>query len=76
LIGKELGSLPVLPVEGMATKKPQILAYINEDVNAALDQLAKDRRWSRSNTAAYLIEKALIDSGYLPTEETNPPNQE
>jgi len=51
--------------EGMATKKPQVTAYVRDQVNDALDKAAlKDQR-SRSQMAAILIEEALKARGYL-----------
>lgn len=53
----------------MATKKPQVTAYVAEEVNIALDKAAADDRRSRSQMAAVLIEEALRARGYLPTEQ-------
>ena len=54
---------------GMATKKPQVTAYVSDEVNVALDKAASDERRSRSQMAALLIEEALIARGYVPTQE-------
>lgn len=54
--------------QAMATKKPQVTAYVAEEVNTALDKAAADDRRSRSQMAAVLIEEALRARGYLPTE--------
>ena len=53
----------------MATKKPQVTAYVVDEVNAALDKAAAKEQRSRSQMAAVLIKEALIARGYLPTEE-------
>lgn len=49
----------------VATKKPQVTAYVRDEVNAALDHAAADDQRSRSQMAAILIEEALIARGYL-----------
>ncbi len=51
--------------EAMATKKPQVTAYVEPEVNEALDKAATDDKRSRSQMAAILIEEALKMRGYL-----------
>lgn len=51
--------------EAVATKKPQVTAYVRDEVNAALDKAASNDIRSRSQMAAILIEEALIARGYL-----------
>lgn len=58
LVADSLGS--------MATKKPQVLAYLEPDINEVFDRLATSKRRSRSLMAAILIEEALIARGLLP----------
>jgi hypothetical protein len=53
----------------MATKKPQVTAYVVDEVNAALDKAAAKEQRSRSQMAAVLIKEALIERGYLPSAE-------
>lgn len=53
----------------MATKKPQVTAYVSDDVNSALDQEASKERRSRSQMAALLIEEALKARGHQFSEE-------
>ena len=53
----------------VATKKPQVTAYVRDDVNTALDNAASDDQRSRSQMAALLIEEALIARGYLKKPE-------
>jgi hypothetical protein len=60
---------------GMATKKPQVTAYVSDEVNGALDKAASDERRSRSQMAALLIEEALIARGYLSTQEPGQGNK-
>lgn len=53
----------------VATKKPQVTVYVSDEVNVALDKASVDERRSRSQMAALLIEEALTERGYLPTEK-------
>ncbi|HEY9657390.1 MAG TPA: hypothetical protein V6C65_02920 [Allocoleopsis sp.] len=48
----------------MATKKPQVTAYLVDEVNKALDQEAAKERRSRSQMVALLLEEALRARGY------------
>lgn len=54
--------------QAVATKKPQVTAYVRDDVNAALDKAASDDQRSRSQMTALLIEEALKARGYLSIE--------
>lgn len=54
---------------GMATKKPQITAYLTDEVNKALDQEAAKERRSRSQMVALLLEEALRARGYELTSD-------
>ncbi|NJO74951.1 MAG: ribbon-helix-helix protein, CopG family [Leptolyngbyaceae cyanobacterium RM1_406_9] len=53
----------------MATKKPQITAYLTDEVNKALDQEAAKERRSRSQMVALLLEEALRARGYELTSD-------
>jgi hypothetical protein len=59
----------------MATKKPQVTAYVVDEVNAALDKAAAKEQRSRSQMAAVLIKEALIARGYLPSGKTRQDNR-
>jgi hypothetical protein len=54
----------------VATKKPQVTAYVRDEVNIALDRAAADDQRSRSQMAALLIEEALRARGYLPARDS------
>lgn len=54
----------------MATKKPQVTAYLADEVNKALDQEATKERRSRSQMVALLLEEALRARGYEFTSES------
>jgi predicted transcriptional regulator len=53
----------------MATKKPQVTAYVTDEVNRALDQVSASERRSRSQMAALLIEEALAARGFQFTDQ-------
>lgn len=56
--------MEVFSDRAMATKKPQVTAYVSDEVNKALDQEAAAERRSRSQMAALLIEEALRARSY------------
>lgn len=48
----------------VATKRPQVTAYVSESVNSALDQEAAKERRSRSQMVELLLEEALKARGH------------
>ncbi len=55
--------------DSVATNKPKINAYVNEQINQAIEaEMAKERR-SKSQMIELLLEEALKARGYLLSQD-------
>lgn len=51
------------------TKKRKFTSYVFPGMGEKIEALAQEKRWTESQTVAYLLEEALIAQGLMTREE-------